>query len=105
METDSRWYAKINLIKGIAVFIIPFALYFVSLNFLNQQHSICLFKNIFGKECYGCGITRAVISVIQFNFTAAWHYNKLVVAVFPLLLYLWAKYLLQIFKKLRQKNI
>jgi hypothetical protein len=82
---------KLGRIKSIMVFIIPFALYFVPIDWVNEQHSICLFKNIFGIECYGCGITRAVLSVIQFDFVNAYHYNKLVIIVFPLLFYLWGK--------------
>jgi len=104
MATTLSEDKKFNKIKCIAFFIIPFALYFVPVDWLNGQHSICLFKNIFGTECYGCGITRAVLSAIQFDFVKAFYYNKLVIIVFPLLCYLWGKYFLRLLKNARKET-
>jgi hypothetical protein len=78
-------------VKIAGLLILPVLLFFVPVDWLNEQHTICLFKNLIGHECWGCGITRAVISTVQFDFTAAFHYNKLVVFVFPLLVYAWGK--------------
>jgi len=77
--------------KGIGLFLLPILFYFIPVNKLNGLHTICLFKNITGHECYGCGITRAVLSVLHFDFYTAFCYNKLVVIVFPLLVYIWGK--------------
>ncbi|MDR1116126.1 MAG: DUF2752 domain-containing protein [Tannerella sp.] len=99
MVTNLSNNKKINKVKCIVFFILPFALHFVPVDFLNGQHSICLFKNISGMECYGCGITRAVLSVIQFDFMKAYSYNKLVIIVFPMLCYLWGKFWWQYTKK------
>ncbi|MCF8329768.1 MAG: DUF2752 domain-containing protein [Crocinitomicaceae bacterium] len=41
------------------------------------------------QECYGCGITRAIQHAIHFDFIRAWHFNKLVALVLPILLFLW----------------
>jgi len=73
------------------LFLLPFLLSFVSLDKLESKHSICLFKNVFGIECYGCGITKAVIASMQLNFIRAFEYNKLIVVVMPLIVYLWIK--------------
>ncbi len=48
--------------------------------------SICVFKNLFGFECAGCGMTRAVSSVLHLDLTSAMVHNQLVVVVVPLLL-------------------
>lgn len=91
---DSSWSKNETVcgkIKSIGIFLIPCALYFVSVDWLNEQHSICLFKTIFGRECYGCGITRAVLSAIHFDFAGAYGYHKAVVLVYPILIYLWLK--------------
>jgi len=88
----------LSKIKSIGLLLLPVVLYFVPIDRLNNLHSICIFKNIFGRECYGCGITRAVLSAIQFNFENAYHYSKFVVFVFPLLVYLWTKMLWQLFE-------
>jgi hypothetical protein len=71
--------------------ILPVVLYFIPLEWLNKQHTICLIKNIFGVNCFGCGITRAIISGVQFKFSNAIEYNKIVVIVLPLLIYKWFK--------------
>ena len=57
----------------------------------NGQDSICLFKNITGSDCYGCGMTRAILSALHFRLDNAFHYNKLFVIVLPLLVYIWTK--------------
>jgi hypothetical protein len=66
-------------------------LYFIPLEWLKNQHSVCLFKNITGHECYGCGMTRAILSAIHFQFADAYLYNKLFLIVLPVLTYIWAK--------------
>jgi len=46
---------------------------------------------MFGFDCYGCGITRAIISGIQLNLKDALEYNKMIVIVLPLLTYIWIR--------------
>ena len=70
-------------------FIFPILLYMVPLDWLNKQNTICLVKNIFGSNCFGCGITRAVISGIQLDFNKSFEYNKMVIIVLPMLIYVW----------------
>lgn len=50
---------------------------------------LCLYKNITGKECFNCGMTRAVLSVLHFNFNQAFEYNHNVIIVFPMILVLY----------------
>lgn len=92
---------KINTpsIKNIVILIIPILVFFIPIDWLNDQHSICLFKNLFGRECPGCGITRAVVSAVQLDFKEAYYYNKLIIIVFPLLAYVWIKTFITVLKK------
>lgn len=53
--------------------------------------SVCLFRNLFGTECYGCGMTRALFSLLHLDFAGAWHYHRMVFIVAPLLCYLYIK--------------
>jgi hypothetical protein len=76
--------------------LIPVALYFVPLEWFKNQNSVCLFKNLTGNECYGCGMTRAIFSAIHCRFEDAFHYNKLFLVVFPSLIYIWAKTILSL---------
>lgn len=85
-------------LKRIAVISFPVFLYFIPMNWLTQQHTICLFKNFFDIECFGCGITRAVISATQLDFINAFNYNKLIVIVFPLLIFAWLRIVIALFK-------
>lgn len=48
---------------------------------------------ITGHECYGCGITKAITALLQLDFNAALNYNKFVIIVFPILLFVWIKYI------------
>ena len=91
-----RVYSKISFLVILAF---PILLYLIPVDWLNKQHTICLFKNIFGIDCYGCGITRAVISGIQLDFESAMNYNKMVLIVLPLLIYTWLKTTISFYKK------
>ena len=92
------------LLKDIGILIIPIFLFFVPMEWFNGQHTICLIKNITGHDCWGCGITRAIISVVQLNFKEAYDYNKLIIVVFPLLFYVWVKTLVVVSKQIRNKK-
>ena len=72
-------------------FICLCILFFVPTSLLESGHSICLIKNVFGVECPGCGMTRAILSVLHGNLVGAFQYNKLIVVVFPLLFYVCIK--------------
>jgi hypothetical protein len=89
-----------NIILLLTYITLPILLFFLPLEWLNKQHSICLIKNIFGIECYGCGITRAIISGVQLDFTKAIEYNKMVIIVLPLFIFEWFKNLKLIFIKI-----
>ena len=54
---------------------------------LDQLPSLCVFRNLTGWECPGCGMTRAVLSILRGDLPAAFGYNHLVIVVFPLLGY------------------
>ncbi|MBQ2424791.1 MAG: DUF2752 domain-containing protein [Alistipes sp.] len=71
--------------------LLPALLYLVPTEGIYNGNSLCVVKNIFGVECWGCGITRALFSVLYLDFAAAWGYNHLIVVVFPLLLWLWGR--------------
>ncbi len=75
----------------ILIFAVPIFLYAVPLNWIKEQHSLCIYKNLFGTDCYGCGITKSVLCMLHLQFKEAFFYNKLIVIVFPLLCYQWLR--------------
>ena len=69
------------------------------MNWIIGEGSVCLIKNLTGLDCSGCGMTRAIFSVIKLNFIEAYQFNKSIVVVFPLLSFLWLKQLKILLKR------
>jgi len=93
----------------IALFIvinllILFILYFIPIE-KTTTFDLCIYKRITGNECWNCGMTRAFLSMLRLDFEGAWQFNKNVVVVFPLAIFLytytWYKYII---KKEEKKN-
>ena len=80
-------------------------LYTIPIN-SNILENLCIYKLIFGKECWNCGMTRAFLSVIHLNFNKALMYNNKVVLIFPLTIVIyffsWYKYIVG--KNMREQN-
>jgi len=75
----------------LLILIAPLLLYLIPNNAVFNGTSVCIFKNVFGFECYGCGMTRAIFSLMYLDFSGAYNYNHLVVIVAPILIYIWIK--------------
>lgn len=82
-------------------FLLPIGLLLVPTAWLERGPSLCLIRRVFGVRCPGCGMTRAFSCIAHGKFKQAFQYNKLVVIVFPLLCYLWAKSLVNDIRSLR----
>ena len=76
---------------------VPICLIALPVNYFDEGDSLCLSIMLFGKECYGCGMTRAIMHIIHFDFQSAFDFNRLSFVVFPLLVMLWMKFLFGIF--------
>ena len=88
--------------KLLKIIILNIALYIVLYNIPIQSkilENLCIFKNITGKECWNCGMTRAFLSIIQFNFKQAYEFNKNVIIVFPLALGIYINTIYKYIKK------
>jgi hypothetical protein len=83
-----------HIFLTVGILLVPVVLYLIPLEWIQSQHSVCLYKNITGNECIGCGMTRAILSAIHFQFENAYYFNKLVIIVCPLLIYIWSKSLI-----------
>ena len=87
--------------KLFLLILIPLTLILLPADYFDNGNSLCIHYLITGKQCYGCGITRAIQHLIHGEFTKAWQFNKLSFIVFALLLYLWLKYVVKIIQKIR----
>src|SRR5690348_9209583 len=97
MKQESRFaLAKIGLLL-----LLPLLVIFVPTAWLERRRSLCIIKNLTGKNCPGCGMTRAISSASHGQFTQAFRYNKLVVIVLPLLAYTWLQALSKAYRRYR----
>lgn len=86
MEKAVRWsriYSSDALILAaatLAVLLIPL----LPEDLLAGTHSMCVFKLIFGRPCPGCGMTRAVWSLLHGDIASAVAYNWKIMLVAPL---------------------
>ena len=74
-------------------------------SFFDQGQSLCLSVLLFDKQCFGCGITRAIQHALHFDFQTAWKYNKLVVIVAPILFFVWLKWVRELWLKIKQRDV
>ena len=95
--------ARLARVLSIGV-ILPLFMLIVPLSSLESYPSLCLFKNIAGIDCIGCGMTRAVSSLLHGDAEKAYRYNRLVVIVFPLLLYSWMTFISKEWAALRGRR-
>lgn len=71
---------------GLVIFLAALAITLLALpaDFFDNGQSICISVLLLNKECYGCGMTRAIQHLIHMDFSSAYAYNKLSFIVFPL---------------------
>lgn len=60
---------------------------------------LCIYKNLSGKDCWNCGMTRAFLSILHGEYELAINYNWKCIFVFPLTiiiyLYSWYKFIIK----------
>ncbi|HEY1021406.1 MAG TPA: DUF2752 domain-containing protein [Flavisolibacter sp.] len=88
--------------KTSGYILLPLVLLILPADYFDQGQSLCLSKLLAGIECYGCGMTRAIMHLIHLEFQAAAGFNKLCFIVFPVLSLLWAQWFWQDYKRLQQ---
>ncbi len=90
--------SRTSKVKIAIVLFLLFLLYY----FLNQRYSFsipCLFHEITGLYCPGCGITRLLFSLLQLDFLNAFKSNPLIFVLIVLYMgYLLLKIVLKITK-------
>ncbi len=75
----------------IKVLLLDLLIFIITLSYyeLNKYYQIgipCLFYKITGLYCPGCGITKLVFSIINFDFKKAFFFNPVVFILLPFLI-------------------
>ena len=74
----------------ILLLITPIVLWILPGHFFDDSEVIvCPSRLFFDIECFGCGITRAVMHFHNFQFEDAVYFNQLVWVVYPGLIFTW----------------
>jgi len=90
------------LIGGLIA--VPVVLLILPSNFFDTGQAVCLSVLLLDIECLGCGITRAVQHALHFEFETAWTYNKLIIVVLPVLIFIWIKTIYQLYIKIKESK-
>jgi hypothetical protein len=77
----------------------PVALLFLPADFFDYGSSICPSILLFDKECPGCGMTRATMHMMHFDFKEAWAFNRLSFFLVPILLYFYFSILIKFIRR------
>jgi hypothetical protein len=98
-------FKRIFIYIRIAVYVIvPAILILLPVDFFDRGRAICLSVVLAGMECYACGMTRACMNIIHFDFVEAYYYNPLAFVAFPLLALLWLRWFLRDVKQVRRMH-
>lgn len=84
-------YLSGNKFLFILWLLVPLIIFQVNYHSGNEHFTICLFKNIMGRDCYGCGVLRGISACLHLDFQAAWQLNHLNLLTIPLLTFLYLK--------------
>jgi len=84
-------------VKIVLYIFFPVFLFLFPSRFFESLPSLCLYKNFLGRECWGCGMTRAFFSFLHGDFQEALRYNRLIIVVFPLSAFLYGRNMCNLF--------
>lgn len=94
MELTKKQY-KFTYLKKIIIKVLlvaaPIILLILPADFFDSGQSMCISILLLNIECYGCGMTRAIMHLLHADFESAYMFNKLSFIVFPLLVVLYIK--------------
>lgn len=95
-------YNAKQIIKLIIILALPLLAYILAYILIKYNDSpICIWKNIFHRDCWGCGLTRAFESFCRLDFKQAMTYNNKIFIIVPILLYAWLKEIIKTWKSLK----
>ena len=80
MQINKKKLRKV-IYTNILLFLLLIIYYFLNRNF--GFKIVCIFHELTGLLCPGCGITRCLFSIISLDFKKAFYYNQFVFILLP----------------------
>ena len=96
MAMADRWSGETKA-RILLLLVLPVLIWLIDYRVANPHFTFCLFKNITGRDCYGCGTLRGISAAMHLDFPAVWRLNRLNVVTIPLLAWLYGKELFRNF--------
>lgn len=92
----------------VLLLLVPVVLWILPADFFdNGSIQLCPSKLFFDIECFGCGMTRAVMHLHHFDMDDAVYFNRGSLVVYPALIVVWCMWVYKAAKKLgliKKKN-
>ncbi len=79
-----------TLLKIMGLLLLA-AIPFINIDILGILPDLCIYKNLTGKECWGCGMTRSFFALCSGKVVESIHFNWRIVIIFPVIVYLYIK--------------
>jgi Protein of unknown function (DUF2752) len=84
-----------TVVKIGLIGLTPVLLLILPKRFFDEGRSVCLSKLLLNRECYACGMTKAIMHLIHLDIEEAYAYNMLSFVVLPLLCVVWVQWFLK----------
>ena len=78
---------RIKKVIKLNLLLLIFGFIYILINHYFHFGFICIFHELTGLLCPGCGFTRCIIAIIQGRFFDAFNYNMLVFCLLPVFLF------------------
>ena len=98
-----RFKKIFKIIYLIGLIILPVILLILPGNYFDTGNSMCISVIFLDRNCFGCGMTKAIQHLIHLDFTVAYSFNKLSFIVLPLLVVAYIKELRKLFSFFKKK--
>ncbi len=89
MKTLLKYWLLLRLLLYV---LLPTVLLLLPRTYFDEGATRCLSVAVLGVECPACGLTRACMRLIHFDWLGAWYFNPLSFVVLPLLAWLWLQW-------------
>lgn len=87
---------KIDYIWVVLLLAVPIVLWILPADYFdNGEIILCPSRFLFGIECFGCGMTRAIMHIHHFNFVEGFYFNYFSFLIYPLLIIVWFSWMLK----------